>query len=251
MVTRFHLRLLPYYRDGVRSSGYVYPARLYRPVFSWVLSMVPILDQDTEITALSQFLDGELCFSVFLVCMKETSGQAAEALQALHETRIPGALTEWFCQEDSLENLYRQKAKSNPQGHRWCSSNTYLESKADVDIVDILEGGFLTLPSAASYAFWCPITPTSRRKLPDMAFSMQSDYYFAVYAGWADEVDDERCQSWLQRVMDKIKPHGIGAYIGDSDFEVRPDRYWAKDNESRLREIRRRWDPDGRFCGFP
>ncbi|RHZ44291.1 uncharacterized protein CDV56_100980 [Aspergillus thermomutatus] len=228
--------------------GYVYPAPLYRPVFSWVLSMVPDLDQDTEVTALSQFFNGELCFSVFLVCMKKTTGQAAEALQTLHDTRIPGALTEWFCREDSLESLYREKAKSNPQGHRWCSDSTYLETK---DVVDILEEGFLTLPSTDCYAFWCPITPTSKRKLPDMAFSMQSDHYFAVYAGWEDEPDDQRCQSWLQLVMNKIKPHGVGAYIGDSDFCVLPDRYWTQDNESRLKKIRQRWDPDSRLCGFP
>ncbi|GFG25704.1 6-hydroxy-D-nicotine oxidase [Aspergillus udagawae] len=249
VVTRFHLRVLPYYSDGVRSSGYIYPARLYRPVFNWVLSTVPDLDRDTEITALSQFRNGELCFSILLVCMKETAAQAADALQPLHETRPTGALTEWFCQEDSLANLYREKAKSNPPDRRWCSANTYLEDKHDV--VSILEEGFLTLPSPDSYAFWCPIAPTSKRKLPDMAFSMQSDHYFAVYTGWKDEADDGRCQSWLQLVMDKIKAYGVGAYIGDSDFSVRPDRYWAKDNEGRLREIRRRWDPDSRFCGFP
>ncbi|KAF7155100.1 hypothetical protein CNMCM5623_005308 [Aspergillus felis] len=249
VVTRFHLRVLPYYSAGFRSSGYIYPARLYRPVFSWVLSMIPDLDRDTEVTAVSQFVSGELCFSIFLVCMKETSAQAAAALQPLHETRPPGALREWFCKEDSLENLYREKAKSNPLDHRWCSDNTYLEDKHDV--ADILEEGFLTLPSPDSYAFWCPITPTSKRKLPDMAFSMQSDYYFAVYAGWKDEADDERCQSWLQLVMDRIRPYGVGAYIGESDYSKRPDRYWADDNESRLKEVCRRWDPDSRFCGFP
>ncbi|GIJ99040.1 hypothetical protein Aspvir_001164 [Aspergillus viridinutans] len=137
----------------------------------------------------------------------------------------------------------------NPPDRRWCSDNTYLEDKHD--IVHILEEGFLTLPSADSYAFWCPMTPTRKRKPPDMAFSMQSDHYFAVYAGWKNEADDERRQSWLQLVMDKIRSHGVGTYIGESDFSVRPDLYWAEDNESRLKEIRRRWDPYGRFCGFP
>lgn len=36
-----------------------------------------------------------------------------------------------------------------------------------------------------------------------------------------------RCRSWLELVMDKIRPSGIG----------RPDRYWKQENESQLRRF--------------
>jgi hypothetical protein len=43
---------------------------------------------------------------------------------------------------------------------------------------------------------------------------------------------------------------GEGLYIGDSDFSRRPDRFMAAGNFERLREIRARRDPDGRFIPY-
>jgi 3alpha(or 20beta)-hydroxysteroid dehydrogenase len=71
------------------------------------------------------------------------------------------------------------------------------------------------------------------RKLPDMAFSLQSEIYFAGYVVWEDPADDARHRGWLAERMAEIEPIADGCYLGDSDFTTRPARFmsdaaWAR-----------------------
>jgi len=94
------------------------------------------------------------------------------------------------------------------------------------------------------------MAPTSRRKLPDMALSMQSDHYFALYTVWEDEGDDVRCLKWVRDIMKDVEKHSEGAYLGDSDFQVRRTKFWSDENAKRLMRIRRAQDPKGTICGY-
>ncbi|GLA60816.1 hypothetical protein AtubIFM54640_001313 [Aspergillus tubingensis] len=250
VVTQYHLELIPYPKDGFRSSGYVYPIRQYRQVFDWLLSITPSFDEDTEIAAVAAYPEGidEHCFFVLFVAMKSTPEEAEKALRPAQITRPTGAIQEWFCQVDSLENQYTNQAKANPERHRYCAENAYIRNDADVPAV--LEEAFTTLPHKKAFALWYAMYPCSRRKLPDMALSMQSDHYFALYTVWEEEKDDARCQAWVADVMKRVQRHGVGSYLGDADFQVRKTKYWADDNARRLMDIRRKWDPQGRICGY-
>lgn len=250
VVTQYHLELIPYPKDGFRSSGYVYPIRQYRQVFDWLLSITPSFDEDTEIAAVAAYPEGidEHCFFVLFVAMKSTPEEAEKALRPAQITRPTGAIQEWFCQVDSLENQYTNQANANPERHRYCAENAYIRNDADVPAV--LEEAFTTLPHKKAFALWYAMYPCSRRKLPDMALSMQSDHYFALYTVWEEEKDDARCQTWVADVMKRVQRHGVGSYLGDADFQVRKTRYWADDNARRLMDIRRKWDPQGRICGY-
>ncbi|KAJ5735025.1 FAD binding domain protein [Penicillium malachiteum] len=229
VVTRFHLSLLPYPKKGFRSSGYIYPMSMYRKAFDWILSITPSFDNDTEIAVISQYAE-------------------EEALRLAQETRPDGAVEEWFCKEDSLDEQYDNQERANPEKHRYCAENAYIKNDADVPAV--LEEAFTTLPHRKAFALWYPMNPCSRRKLPDMALSLQSDHYFALYTVWEDESDDVRCQAWVKNVMKRVERHSVGAYLGDSDFQARKTKFWADDNAKRLMEIRRKWDPKGRVCGY-
>ncbi|KAJ5620121.1 hypothetical protein N7510_004105 [Penicillium lagena] len=250
VVTKFHLNLLPYPEKGFRSSGYIYPIRLYREAFQWILSITPTFDQDTEIAAVAHYPENseEICLFILFVVMKHDPNEAERALRPAHQTRPTGALTEWFCEEDSLQNQYSKQANANPEKHRYCADNAYLINDADVPAV--LEEAFTTLPHKKAFSLWYAMNPCSRRELPDMALSMQSDHYFALYTVWEDEVDDTRCLEWVRGVMKNVERHSVGAYLGDSDFQVRKSKYWSDQNARRLMEIRKRWDPEGRICGY-
>ncbi|GIJ92441.1 hypothetical protein Asppvi_011423 [Aspergillus pseudoviridinutans] len=228
VVSKFHLKLRPYPKNGFRSSGYIYPCGLYRQAFSWALRITATLDRDTEITA--------------------TPEDAEAALWPVQETRPAGTLSEWYCREDNLGNLYDKQAKANPKGHRYHTDNAYVQNGADV--VAVLEEAFLSLPPGKSFAFWSAMSPWSRGDLPDMALSMQSDHYFAIYAVWDDAKDDERYRSWVQKVMRKIENHSVGTYLGDSDLQKADARYWANINTARLIEICEKWDPEGLMCRY-
>jgi hypothetical protein len=94
------------------------------------------------------------------------------------------------------------------------------------------------------------MAPTSRRPLPEMALSMQSDHYFALYTVWEKPEDDERCQKWVRDIMKLVERHSEGAYLGDSDFQVRRTKFWKDENAKRLMQLRREWDPKGTICGY-
>lgn len=223
---------------------------MYHEAFSWVLEATPTSDEDTEIAVVAQHPEGmdELCLFVLFVTMKPDPAAAEAALRPLHDSRPAGAIVEWFCETDSLEKQYENQAKANPEGHRYCAENAYIRNEADVPAV--LEEAFTTLPHRKAFALWYAMYPCSRRKLPDMALSMQSDHYFALYTVWEEARDDARCQGWVADVMQKVAPHAVGAYLGDSDFQARKTKFWADDNARRLMGLRRRFDPEGRICGY-
>ncbi|KAF1931811.1 uncharacterized protein M421DRAFT_2436 [Didymella exigua CBS 183.55] len=80
------------------------------------------------------------------------------------------------------------------------------------------------------------MAPTSRKKLPDMALSIQNDHYLDIYSVWETEEGDKKCQSWVSSVMNRMQPHTVGQYLGDSDFQIR--------------NTKRKWNPDERICGY-
>ncbi|KAI9044024.1 FAD-binding oxidoreductase [Aspergillus affinis] len=246
VITRFHVRLIPLPRE-IRSSMYIYPQRLYYEAFEWALSLVQTLDGDTEITAKAKYDDGSPVFAFYFTSMKNTEEDAIHALQPVQDSRPVGTLHESFCLKDSLDNLYEIMSLLHPKNHRYRSDNVYLRN--DADVPGLLEKACFTLPHQDSYLFWTSMRPWSRKELPEMALSMRSDHYLAVYLIWENREDDQRCVEWLQQIMSQIEGESIGSYIGDSDFDLRFAEYWTADNHQQLVRIRDKRDPDGRIKG--
>jgi hypothetical protein len=170
------------------------------------------------------------------------------ALQRAEESVPDGFLEKWFARPTTLTNEYSQQALANPEAHRYCCDNAYVDNKSDV--AEVLEEAFTTLPTRKSFALWFSMAPTSRRPLPDMALSLHSDHYFAIYVVWEDVYDDGRCQSWARSIMRDVAPQSIGQYLGDADFQVRNTKYWGAEQGRKLTAVRKRWDPFGKICGY-
>jgi hypothetical protein len=130
-----------------------------------------------------------------------------------------------------------------------CSDNVYIKNDI-ADVPSLLEQTFTTLPTRRTFALYFAMNPTSRRPLPDMAHSLQSDHYVAVYAIWDDAANDARCTGWVAQAMQGLTHHSVGSYMGDADFQQRTTRFWSKAHGERLRNIRQAWDPEGRVCGY-
>lgn len=180
----------------------------------------------------------------------QNSDEAADAsLKLINDNRPPGAVMESICKPTSLEDQYNDQAMANPEGHRYVAENSYIDN--DADVTEVLRKGFTTMPEhSKTFALWYSMNPCSRRKLPDMALSMQSDHYFALYTVWEEQRDDERCKKWVKDVMTDVEKHAVGAYLGDSDFQVRRTRFWEDAQAKKLMELRREWDASGRVCGY-
>ncbi|KAJ9132172.1 FAD binding domain protein [Pleurostoma richardsiae] len=253
IVTRFYLATRPV--REMYQSLYFYPMSEYRTVLQWVIDLSPTADPDTEIVAVAQYLpddDSPTILANFLT-FKPSQTAGLEALSPIHASRPPGAQLEVFCAATSLAEQYTMQTKANPLDHRYSSDNAYVadDSTREVDVPGVLEAAFTSLPTRQSSALYFAMSPGSRRQtMPDMALSMQSDHYFAVYAVWADEKDDERCEGWVADAMKGVERHAVGSYLGDADFQRRRTRFWSEEAGRRLREVRRRWDPEGRICGY-
>jgi hypothetical protein len=85
------------------------------------------------------------------------------------------------------------------------------------------------------------------RDRPDMAFSMEDDFYLALYSVWRDARDDDRFAAWPEGRMREMEALATGCQLADENLGQRPSRFVADANLARLDAIRRARDPEGRF----
>jgi hypothetical protein len=84
-----------------------------------------------------------------------------------------------------------------------------------------------------------------------MAFSVEANVYVATYVIYADPAQDARYAGWVHRRTAALAgAHGAGAYLGDTDFTRRQDRFMSDDAYRRLSALRAVRDPDGRFASY-
>jgi len=232
-------------------SFWCWPKSRTKEIINWVATISPDYDAKTEIVAVSQTLPGhsEHTICSLFVTFAASVEAGHQALEQANKTRPEGCIIEELNQPTNLPDQYVNQAAANPLGHRYCADNAYVSD--DADIGSVLEHSFTTLPHPKAFALYYAMGGAcTRRQLPDMALSMQTDHYFALYTVWEDEVDDERCQGWVRQTMKGVERESQGAYLGDSDFQIRRTRFWADDNAKRLMELRQKWDPEGRICGY-
>lgn len=211
--------------------------------------------------ALSQYIPGydEPIVMANFLAFKPSQAEGEAALGPLHDhpDRPPNALPQsFFAQPTSLPHQYDPQEAANPANHRYCAENAYIRNDADVPAV--LEKACTTLPNRKTFALYFNMVPTSRRghytagvdDVGSMALSMQSDHYFALYTVWEEEKDDGKMMGWVQDVMADMERHADGSYLGDADFQYRRTKFWKDENAKRLMEIRKKWDPEGRICGY-
>lgn len=190
----------------------------------------------------------ELHLMIMFITFKNSEDSAKDALQPAEDSFPGDPVLHWFCQETDLEKEYAGQAHANPSGHRYHCENAFIRDGEDV--VAVLEKALTTSPSKKTYTFWYPMAPWSRRDLPDMALSLRADHYIAMYTICEESADDDRCQTWTREITHDLKQYSIGAYLGDIDLQIRTTQFWGDEQGKRLMEIRRRWDPNGIFCGY-
>jgi hypothetical protein len=212
---------------------------------------VPECDDSMEVVALSLRPDHckiPLIMANFL-SFQNSEEEAVSSLKIVNDTYPPGAIMKSVCKATSLSEEYIAQDRANPENYRYTSDNAYIDN--DADVTEVLQTAFTTLPEGSkTFALWFSMNPCSRRQLPDMALSMQSDHYFALYTIWEDQKDDDRCNKWVKDVMADVEKHSVGAYLGDSDFQVRRTKFWEDSKAKKLMELRRKWDPQGVICGY-
>ena len=137
----------------------------------------------------------------------------------------------------------------NPEGCRYIADNAWVDGPPE-RVVPAIRHIFTDLATPHSYSLFFSMAPL--RKLPDMAFSLQTEIYIATYAVYeADREDlDRPMREFITNQMRKLEPITVGQYIGDSDFTARQLKFMADENWKRLLDIRDKYDPDRLFIGY-
>lgn len=266
IVIAFYLEVRNRY-TAARASTFHWPLSKYRAVLDWtikvrtiqilahtllmLLQISPQCDDSIEAVCLAIRPDPskEIVIMSHFVTFQNTEEDAVASLKIVNDTRPSGSIMESTNRVTSLEMEYDSQCAANPSGHRYMCDNAYINNDADVS--EVLRDAFCTMPEGTkTFALWYAMNPCSRRQLPDMALSMQSDHYFALYTVWENQEDDDRCATWVKRIMAGVEKQSVGAYLGDSDFQIRRTKFWGDKEGERLMEIRRTWDPTGTICGY-
>ena len=104
-----------------------------------------------------------------------------------------------------------------------------------------------------------PVTTVSIRfmgntRLPeDAAFSLIGSTNILSVLTWQDAKDDKRVAQWLRDTMSVLEPFSLGHYINNEDVVSYPERNrrsFTPDSWTRLRALRRHYDPDDLFHDY-
>ncbi|MER0479086.1 hypothetical protein ABR737_12195 [Streptomyces sp. Edi2] len=85
---------------------------------------------------------------------------------------------------------------------------------------------------------------------PPMAYSVEDELYYALYAAWTDPADDSKYTRWVTDRMRAWEPYASGIQLADENLLNRPYRFVTDENLRRLDDLRATWDPDGMFVSW-
>jgi FAD/FMN-containing dehydrogenase len=255
VVTRFYLQTRR--RPGVMaSSSAIYPMERFGEVMTWLQENHGCVSSDVEIVATGMTMPGTSgtaapgppVLAVTALAMVDSDSAAAAALAPLEACPLAAhALARRPVTPTTLAEQRAEQLRMNPEGHRYLVDNAWIDGNADIT-VPALRGLFATLPTPQSFCIWYSMAPL--RKLPDMAFSLQSEIYVAAYVIYPDPADDDHCRTWLARQMRQLEPVTAGQYVGDSDLANRQVKFLGDAQWRRLQQIQATRDPDRLFVGY-
>lgn len=236
--------------DGQREHSSLY--LLGRNHLNIHLQVIPSISKDIEIAATSVIPRGQdsRILLVQSTVWADSEEDARSKLSPLIDKHPAGAVFSEDCGDTTFQQEYEEAEKAVwAENHRYIADTVWLGQ--DIDMVSVCKEAFMDIPDCG-VAFWEPMNPVSRKNRPsgDMALSITTDYYIALYAIYPDSKDDAVNEAWLKKYMATLTPYAVGTYLGDHDIQMRETKYWSDEAGKRLMAIRKKWDPEGRICGY-
>jgi FAD/FMN-containing dehydrogenase len=249
VVTRFHLRTYPR-PAAMTHDTWTFELDALEPLLTWVDGLLGSLDRVVEPVIAATRLprpQGPPVLFLHTTALCDTVEEADRVLAPLRACPIAHLAVAHETGLTTIEEENDAQAGQNPEGHRYAVDCSWSDA-SPAELAPRLRALWSELPTEHSFAIWYAWAPD--RPLPDMAFSVQGRAYLATYAIWADPADDDRHGRWVVDRTRSLAQVGCGVYLGDTDFTRRPDRFLSDESFARLREIRARRDPDGRFASY-
>jgi hypothetical protein len=134
-----------------------------------------------------------------------------------------------------------------PQGAHYAADNMWTSAPADA-LLPGMRKIAETLPPAPSHMMWMLWGPTQPR--PEMAFSMESDLYIALYGISPDAAGTAASQAWVTDRMRELEPLADGIQLADENLAARPFRFMDEGRLARVEALRAEYDRGGLFHSY-
>ncbi|KAH8660275.1 hypothetical protein BX600DRAFT_438490 [Xylariales sp. PMI_506] len=246
IVTKFVLQTWPYY--GMYMSMVAWPVGLAAQALPWAVEACKThADPDTEyiICGMQPEHSPVPAFALIAFSFKKDKKEAEQFAQALYAGRPEGAVVERIFEHSSVIAASEFLDATVPPGCRCCDDTAWLSDEADV--AHLIRKSLETLPSRYSSIIYMP------RPVPDIektAFSITSHHFFQLTASWKEVKEDEKCIEWVHKTYESLGPLEISSAVNGADYQVREYKFWSPENAAKIMELRRKWDPQGRICGY-
>ncbi|GAB4363199.1 MAG: FAD-binding oxidoreductase [Oricola sp.] len=252
VVTEYRLRLfeLP---KAIRTSVWTYPIDAIDAVERWMSTTMKIAPRNLEFTAAmtpgQPGLAGAAKGTVAAVATIFADTQAeAEAIRTMIQAGAPeNALDVQLDMETPFEVLYVIMAQYFREGRRYAVDTNW--SANAPGMMRRLAQAIEDAPSPESFALSVILPTPDGTAMPDTAFSMAAPAFSATYAIWQDEARDAANIGWMREASAALAPVTLGHYVGEADLAL-PGRLaacYAPAALERLRQLQRKYDPNGVF----
>jgi FAD/FMN-containing dehydrogenase len=246
VATRYYLKV--HKKPPVmRTHGFVFEIADLETVVAWVRDTMSTFPPILEVVLLGRLLEGVPVVTLIGNCLGDTAAEVDEALAILQRCPAVARATQKWARDIVVPFDVEPATDSNPTGARYAVDNIWTDAATDA-LLPLMRRLFTNFPTPQSYIFvqcWGPV-----RKLPDMAYSVQSNLYISSNAVYYDPADDARCELWAVQAMRQLDGISAGAQMNDENIERHPARYLSPQAAARLETLRRKHDPHGRFTGF-
>jgi FAD/FMN-containing dehydrogenase len=249
VVTAFHLKL--YKKPAVLgSSFYAYPIELADEIFTWARDISAEVDRRVElqIVATSSVPNAGIDRPAIVMAspaFADTEAQAKEAFGILDRCPVVDkALIAMPYVPMALPDWYTAVMSNYLADHRYTADNMWTNASA-AELLPGIHNILDTLPPHPAHFLWLNWGPSPDRQ--DMAYSLESEIYLALYAGWMDPADDEKYSDWPRSNMAAMAPLATGIQLADENLGKRPAKFATDDAMAKLDRVRAEYDPDGRF----
>ncbi|WP_030988328.1 FAD-binding oxidoreductase [Streptomyces sp. NRRL S-1813] len=252
VVTRFHVKLHPRRRITM-NSGYFWPASAAYDVYRFVHETGR--RTPTEINLLCSrdpMTDDEPLIALNATAFTDTEEEAREQL-SVYESCPARAQALATRLNEVTDTATLSRFGTDPhydETKRYLADNMWTHASFD-DLWPNFEEMLKTWPPAPSHLVmfnWGGHEGQPAR--PSMAYSVEDELYYALYAAWTDPADDSTYTRWVTDHMRAWEPYASGIQLADENLLNRPYRFVTDENLRRLDDLRATWDPGGMFVSW-
>lgn len=261
VVTKYYLKLYPLPK-AIHGSTYYYSMDDAAAVGAWLGEAAPKISPSVE---LSLFLveapaelreqaaahGGKICM-VTGAAFEDTPDAAKAALQPLEDGPVK-PLSRTFAAPTDFEQMFDASGALWPEGVRAKVEATFSDANPG-DLVRLIREQIQSAPSPTTvFLFTIFCGPDVPAKHTRTALSASGKIYGGPWTMWWDAADDEANIAWHRKLIETLRPHNAGYYIGESNAVDRPAtaaEAFATENWQRLADLRDKYDPDGVFFGY-